>query len=313
MAQPVRSQVHVDTPLSNISIAYMNDSYIADQIFPLVPVDNQSDKYFIFTKDFWFRNSVKRRGPNGTYAEGGFELSNTNYECINKGLQFPIPWETVQNQDAALDMEVDGAEWLAQQFMLDRESALATKIMDATAWTTETTLSGTSQWSDYANSDPIGDIETGREAVKKLIGRYPNTLVMGAEVWDKLKFHPDLLDIYKHTEKAILTKALVAAIFDGIDRVVVGDAIINSATEGATFDGGYIWPKNALLLYVPASPGLRVPSAGYTFVWKQQGFAIMIEKLLERNRRRETLLADHAFDQKVVGADCAYEIIDAVA
>ena len=313
MAQPTPSDVHIDAALSNISIAYKNDKYVADQVFPIMPVNKQSDKYFIFTKDFWFRNSVEVRGPGSRYAEGGLQLSNTNYECINKGLSFPLPRENIENQDAAIDLETDGADWLGDQFQLDREIALAAKIMDASAWTSTTTLSGTSQWSDYASSDPIANIHTGMEAVKKLIGRYPNVILLGAEVWDKLKWHPDMLDIYKHTNAAVLTREMVAKVFDGIEQLLVGDAIQNSAAEGVAFNGGYIWPKNTLLLYVPKTPGKRIPAAGYTFVWKQNGYQIAIEKVEERLRKRDILLADHAFDQKVVGADCGYEIIDSVA
>lgn len=313
MAQPTPSDVHIDAALSNISIAYKNEGYVADQLFPIVPVDKQSDKYFIFTKDFWFRNSVKERGPGGVYPEGGLQISNTNYECINKGLSFPLPYETIENQDAGLDLEVSGAEWLADQFMLDREIKLAAKVFDASAWASSATKSGTSQWSDYANSDPIGDVHTGMEAVKKLTGRYPNTLMMGAEVWDKLKFHPDLLDLYKHTSAGVLTIDMVKKVFDGIDRLLIGSAIYNAAAEGASFDGGYIWPKNVLLAYVAPAPALRVPSAGYTFVWKQNGFEIGIERIEERKRKRDLLLADHAFDQKITASDAGYEIIDAVA
>src|SRR3990167_3594261 len=240
MAQPMLTEVHIDAALSNISIAFSNDSYVADKVFPLVPVDKNSDYYFTFTRDFWFRNSVALRGPGSRYPAGGFEISNTQYICINRALSFPMPRETIANQDAAIDLRTDGAEWLAQQFQLDREIALATKIFDASAWNSSVTKSGTGQWSDYANSDPIGDIETGKETVKKAIGRYPNVMLMGAEVWDKLKFHPDLLDIYKHTELAVLKPPQVAAVFDGIEQLLVGDAIRNTAAEGVTFSGGYI-------------------------------------------------------------------------
>ena len=318
MAQPTPQSVHIDTALSNISIAFKNDNYVADKVFPLVPVDKQSDFYFTFTRDFWFRNSVEPRGPGSRYAEGGLQVSSTQFQCINKGLSFPLPWETINNQDAAIDLETDGAEWLADQFALDREIALAAKIFDATAWTAGTgagddTLAGGEQWSDYANSDPISDIETAREAVKKSIGRNPNIILMGAEVWDHLKWHPDILDIYKHTEKAILTTEMVAKIFDGVDEILVGDAIVNSAAEGVAFSGGYIWPKNVLVAYITKAPSLRTPSAGYTFAWKQNGFTIPITREEERLRKRDLLLGDHAFDQKITSALCGYEIIDAVA
>lgn len=313
MAQPTPQSVHIDQALSNVSMAYKNDNYVADLIFPLVKVDKQSDYYFKFTKDFWFRNSVERRGPGAKYAEGGLELSPEQYVCINKGLSFPLPWETVDNQDAGVDLETTGAEWLADQFALDREIALAAKIFDASVWASSVTLSDTSQWSDYANSDPIGNIETAREAVKKLIGRNPNTILMGAEVWDKIKWHPDILDLYKHTEKAILTREMVAKVFDGIDQLLVGDAIVNASAEGVAFSGGYIWPKHVLVAYITRSPSLRTPSAGYTFSWKQNGFTIPVTREEERLRKRDMLLADHAFDQKITSTDCGYEILNACA
>lgn len=47
MAGPTKSSVHIDSAMSNISIAYRNENYIAEQIFPNVPVQHQSDKYFV--------------------------------------------------------------------------------------------------------------------------------------------------------------------------------------------------------------------------------------------------------------------------
>jgi len=47
MANPTVHDVHIDGPLANISIAYRNSGYIADQVFPNVPVTKKSDKYFV--------------------------------------------------------------------------------------------------------------------------------------------------------------------------------------------------------------------------------------------------------------------------
>ncbi len=312
MAQPTDRSVHIDNALSNLAIGYKNEAYIADTIFSVVPVEKQSDKYFIFTKEFWFRNHVERRGPGANYAEGGFEVSNDEYGCVNKGLSFPIPWEVTQNADAAINMERDGADWLGEQFMIDREIALKDKIMDASAWGSDTTKSSTGQWSDYENSDPISDIQTGIETIQKAIGRVPNVALMGVEVWNKLRRHPDLLDMYKYTQSGKLNEAQVAQAID-VDRLAIGKAIYESAAEGQSFSGAYIWDKNMILMYVSPNPGIRVPSAGYTFLWKQQGFTVAIENYNNRLRRRAMLLGDSAFDQKITASDCGYEIINAVA
>ena len=42
------SQVHIDAPLTNLTLAYLQsqDTFIADKVFPTVDVQKQSDKYY---------------------------------------------------------------------------------------------------------------------------------------------------------------------------------------------------------------------------------------------------------------------------
>ncbi len=49
MAQPTASDVHVDAVLTNLSVAYIQeqDAYIATKVFPVIPVDKKSDKYYV--------------------------------------------------------------------------------------------------------------------------------------------------------------------------------------------------------------------------------------------------------------------------
>src|SRR3990172_1925002 len=102
MAQPTGGDVHIDAALSQINVGYKNSGYIADSIFPLVRSDKQSDKYYIWTKDWWFRNYVQRRTPGDSYPEGALALSNTSYFCDIFHLGFPLNDEDVANQDAAV-------------------------------------------------------------------------------------------------------------------------------------------------------------------------------------------------------------------
>jgi len=48
MPAPTRKDVHIDGPMTNISIAFRNDVYIAERVFPIVPVNKISDKFFVF-------------------------------------------------------------------------------------------------------------------------------------------------------------------------------------------------------------------------------------------------------------------------
>ena len=67
MATPTTRDVHSNVALSNISIAYKNMDYIAERIFPRVPVQKKSDFYYTFDKGAFFRDEVGVRAP-GTRA-----------------------------------------------------------------------------------------------------------------------------------------------------------------------------------------------------------------------------------------------------
>ena len=47
MPKPTLSDVHVSKPLTTMSVAYLQDQtqFVAPQVFPALPVDNQSDLY----------------------------------------------------------------------------------------------------------------------------------------------------------------------------------------------------------------------------------------------------------------------------
>jgi hypothetical protein len=46
------SQVHIDQPLTNLTVAYLQsqDNFIADKVFPNVPVDKKTNKYYIASR-----------------------------------------------------------------------------------------------------------------------------------------------------------------------------------------------------------------------------------------------------------------------
>jgi hypothetical protein len=313
---PTKSQIHINGPLSNIAIAYKGGNYIADKIFPVVPVDKQSDKYFIWTKGFWMRNMVEKRTPGDTYPEGRLQLSSDEYYCDLFHLGYPIPDESIKNQDEAVQLEITGAEWLADQFLKNREIKIAATAFATASWD-EYVTGGTDfvQWNDYDDSNPITDVDAGISVIEQSTGQVPNTLVMGKEVFNALKQHPILLELFKYTNPSILSEAQIKSAL-GIENLIIGRAVVESSKEGAaTATRGYIWGKKALLMYVPPKAGLRVPSAGYTFAWKLDGSGLTttISTVREDSRDRDLLKGKHAFDGKVTGMDLGYYFETAVS
>ena len=318
MASPATTDLHLDAALSTISTAYSNpdEALIGRELFPVVSVPKQSDKYFTWGKEYWLSINVEERADGDTYPEGLMSLSSTSFFANIYHLAFAISDEARMNEDPAVQLEATAAEWLAHQFRLHHENLLATDFFTTGVWGTDRTLAGTDQWSDFANSDPVSDVDTGHQTVQQATGRRPNTLTVGQQVHDKLKFHPLLLDMYKHTGQSLLSTDAIRDSL-GVQRYLVGSAVKNSANVAATYSGSYVWGKNALLTWTPAAAGLRTPSAGYTFVWTGLdgggGFEVPISVVREDSRDRDMIRGKHAFDQKAVGTDLGYFMSAAVA
>jgi hypothetical protein len=284
-----------------VSIAYRNTTYIANQVFPIVGVENQSDKYYIFDKGAWFRIADRaRRAPGVRAARIDYSLSTGSYLCIEYSLAKGVPDETRKNADNPLNPETEAVQFTTDALLRLQEDRVATLVLTngSTNWANVATPS--TKWDDDT-SDPVGDVETGRTTVAKTIGVLPNTLVMGFDVWSALKQHPDLLDRIKYTERGILTPDIAAGIFE-VENILVGTAVKEKALEGATGSMAYIWGEEAALIYVPANPGLMTPAAGYTFSW----LPFAAERYREDQEKQDVFAVAHSVDERITGSDAGY-------
>ena len=315
--QPTGSDVHVDAILTNISVAYRQEAtnFIATQVFPTVPVAKQSDKYFEFTRDQWLRDQAERRGPSEESAGSGYELSTSTYSADVWAIHKDVDDQVRANTDSPLNADRNATQFVTQILLNRLEAQWVTDFFATGKWTDDVTP-GT-LWSD-ASSDPIDDIELGKETILKRTGFMPNTLTFGYQTFRKLKHHPDVVDRYKHTTPAVATEDILASLF-GVDRVLVARAIKNTAVEKATAVFDFHHGKHALLSYSPASAGLEVPSAGYTFEWT--GISAGIGTTIATSRipmpwkgnGNERIEGQIAFANKLVSADLGYFFNSAVA
>lgn len=316
MPQPTTSQVHINRPLTNISVAFMQDAneYVADKVFPRVPVDKKSDSYFIYDKEAFARAIAAPRSGATQSAGGGYDVSTATYNCLQKSFHKDVPQDVAANMDAPLSAERDATEFVSRALLLQREVDFANKFFAASAWTNSATLSGTTQWS-HASSDPINAVKAAIRTVQKACLVKPNTMVVGPEVFDYLAEHPDLVDRYKYTDAKTLTSEMIAKLF-GIDRLLVGEGVQITSVEGQTDTTGYIFGKHAMLVYAAPRPSLLMPSGGYTFTWNAFGneYGAKIDKFNMRElNNAQRIEGDMAYDMKIVAPDCGYFFTDAVA
>jgi len=307
MSKPTYQQVHTDVPLTNISVAYVPASFIAPQVFPLVPVQKISDKFYVYTKADWLRREAQPRAAGTRAARGDYGLTTDTYTCVEIAIGKGVPDEIVRNADNPLRPLEDGTKWVTSQLLLEMENEVATTVNTAGAWSGSATPGVL--WSNDT-STPLDDVETAVNSVVSTIGVLPNTGVLGRGLWRFLKNHPEILDRIKGSagpnSPAVVTLNAVAALME-LDRLVVGSAISDTAAEGAASSLSYIWGNHLLVAYVTRGPSLMEPSAGYVFTYENR----RIERFREDQEHQDVLTGYQSWDTKIVASDAGYRIISA--
>jgi len=326
------SQVHIDTPLSNLTLAYAQSqtNFVADKVFPTVGVARQSDKYYIYDRANMNRTGdVKKLAPRTEVNRIGMTISNSSYFADVYGLGMDFDEQTIANEDEVLNIRSAGAETLAMRLMIHREENFATTFFSTGVWGTEVAGAANGAgtpvyWNDYTNSTPITNVTDARRAMQLKSGGYkPNTMVVGKVTRDELINHPDILARLNGgstvSNPALITDAKLAEIFE-VENFFVMEAVNNTAVEGAAENNAFIGGKHALLCHTPSSAGLMTPAAGMTFAWNNipgaNNLGITVESFsddaLKRQQIAEHIQVKMSYDMKVVGADLGYFFKDIV-
>lgn len=320
MPQPTASDVHVDVPLTQISVAYIQNArnFIAPQVFPIVPVVHQTDKYWSFDKNAWFQDEAKPRADASESAGSGYTVSSNNtYSCDVFALHKDVGDQARRNADPAMNLDRDAARYVASRLLLRMEVQWAADYFTTGKWGTDSTPGAL--WSNYATSDPIDDMEGGKETILGQTGFDANTLVLGYQVYRKLRHHPDIVDRFKGRDSRTaenINAAMLADIFD-VERVLVCKGVKATNNEGATGAYSFVQGKHALLCYSAPAPALLEPSAGYVFNWtgvgSNVGEIIATSTMRIDTKKCDRIESEMAFDMKVIGSDLGYFFNGAVA
>jgi hypothetical protein len=296
-----------------MSIAYIQraTAFVASRVFPVIPVMKQSDKFFVYTKDWWFRTGAAKRAPGTESAGGGFHIDNSpQFFCDVWSFHQDVSDQIRDNADQPLDLDRDATLYVTQNMLLRREVEFATHYLNGGVWTGSTTggdidVSTGTQW-DLTGSDPMQDVDNQKQHIGSQTGYLPNTLVVSPDVHYALRNNAAVMDRIKYTQRGVVTGDILASLF-GVDNYLVAEAVVNTADEGQTGAFQYLNKNTVLLTYANPAPGILQPSGGYIFAWKglygagNEGTRIKTFRMehLESDR----VEGDMAFDMHLTGAD----------
>lgn len=296
--------------LTNLSVAHRNDQaqYVGSKIFPFVEVESASGKYFKFDTDNEAMRMTEDKLANSAEAsEVDWSNSEDNYICQDRALRSPVAHNDEDQAD--FNQKEETTIILTDKFLLAHENRVKAKLDGIDASRKDTP---SKKWTD-STATVAQDLETARGMVTK----GANTVIIPKIVMQKIKFHPNLLESIKYTNKGVVTQEMLAALL-GVDYVYVPDVEVNTAVKGKSPSLTQLWGKNVYFAYVAPRPGQRTESAGYTFSRKfsggVNGFRVREWEEEKRGLGGSTMIQIEAStDEKIVSERCLFVLTNVIS
>ena len=302
----------IDEQLTAIAIAYKNRRFIADDVLPRVPVSKEEFKYRKYALVDGFTIPDTKVGRTSRPNELEFGFTEATESTVDYALEDPIPMADVMNAPVGFNPQGHATEMLTNLIQLDREKRAGDLVFASGTYASanKTTLSGTSQWSDFTNSNPITAI---MNAFDSMVMR-PNIGVIGRPVYTKLATHPAIVKAVHGNsgDSGVATAQQIASLLE-LDALYVGESWYNSAKPGQSASLARLWGKHAAFIYRDSLANTR---SGTTFGFTAQFGDRIASQWEDRNigaRGGMRVRTGESVKELVTANDLGYLFIDAVA
>ncbi|HDZ74969.1 MAG TPA: hypothetical protein ENH55_19820 [Aurantimonas coralicida] len=272
MLSPKQARV-IDPVLTQVAQGYRNMTHVGPVLFPTVEVEARGGQVLEFGKEA-FRTMNARRAPGSDTKTVSFGYVGKPFQLVQDALNSPVPRELMEDASnvPGVDLGTRATNAVMNILTLNLEVEQAELATNPASYDVnhKMAVAGTDQWSDPA-SDPMQQIDDGKDAVRATAGVEPNRMVISKPTFNALKRHPKIIERFKYTTADSITVKMLANIFE-LDTLAVGMAsVLQSADDNAPFVD--VWGNEAVLAYVPDNPaGREEPSYGYTYTLKGHPF-----------------------------------------
>lgn len=240
----------VQTPeLLAIAEGYRNTSLIGAEVFPIVQVASDRFRYNRYDIAEHYTVPDTAVGPKGDINDIQTRATQVVDATDDHGLLEIIPQRDIDA--AATDSNYDptgrSVQRLTDLVMLRHELLAAGVAFDPANYAApyKLPLVGDAQWS-HPDSDPVEDIV---EAMEKPLAT-PNVMVLGVEVWTKLRRHPKIVSAVLGNSgvSGVVSRQQFAEVFE-LEEVLVGNARVNTSKNPSSPNLVRAWGNHALLIH----------------------------------------------------------------
>jgi len=302
----------VDPVLTNVSQKRRDNVYeVGEALFPDVPVMSRSGRIKMWG-DEAFMIVPTERAPGAVFKAVDIAYSATNFNLVDHGLSCELAVEDGEEAKAvSVDLVIPKVHNVMAKMDLNREKMkqdLATNPANYGA-SNKVTLSGTSQWSDYVNSDPLADVNTAKYRIADTTGEVVNVIGVSDLTERVLLHHPTIIAWAKGLgiSEVTLNRSMLERYFD-VDRIAVSKATWKDST--GTFQK--FWGRDVVLASV-VSKGESKEYKSFGYNYQLKGYPKTYKKQWDGRKHTWYWNVSDSRVPVMTAPDTGYLITDAVA
>lgn len=227
---------------------YMEEpgTFVGTMVAPELPVSQQKASYPARTRESMLKVPDTKRQAGGGFNRISITAEDKSYACEAYGLEAPVDKRKRSFHRSDFDLELATLEEVIHKMKMDREKRIKNAVIDTAVWTGAALFTDKSgaPWST-ATTDIIGHVQDAKAKVWENTGMRANALVCSYLTFLNILKNQDIKKVH-FPGVAVLTEQMivsnVAAIF-GLEKLIVGKSVNDTADEGLDATVAEIWPK----------------------------------------------------------------------
>lgn len=258
------SDVHVDAPLTNFALQFRNRAFVAEEVFPVVPVVKESDLYYTFSREE-LRNVETLRAAGSLAREVDWLPSTATYTAQEYALRHLLPDRIVNNADSPVRPRLNTVSKLQKWIWLGIEKRVR-DICQASG-NAVATVAASPKW-DGTSPTIEKDIDTAKDSVRNNAGVEPNAIILAENVKDVVKRDSTLRDLIRYVinlgpgNRELLTNGELPPVLFNL-AVIIAGATEDTSKIGASSSIAKIWTDSVPVFYRETAVSLDALSWGY--------------------------------------------------
>jgi hypothetical protein len=280
--------------------------FIADRVLPKYGVAKESATLSVLQREN--TNIPETKHANGAaYNRVDLYLEDMDYTCVDHGLEAQLTDRDREKFRDDFDAEVEKIKSIKLKMSLAREKRVKDLTFNTTTWTGASlyTDNSGSPW-DTVTTNIIGQVAAAKEKVRLGAGVIADSLIVGEAAFQNMLQNTGIIGRFPGA--TLVTQAMIeaamSAIF-GLEQLIVGGSVYNSADEGQTYSATDMWGDDYAMVALLGREGLPItePQLGRTILWERYTpDLVYADEYREEQTKSDVYRVEESIDEKVIEA-----------